>query len=180
MNPMKKRILAFGMILLVVINASALVTLSYNRWFKTQKQHPQAVPEETLTAMQTRLCLDDDQLNQMRHVRTSFESESGEIRAKMLEKNKELVTELKKTSPDRVFIEQLIEEINHLQCQVQKKAVSCLIQEKKILNPEQQEKFLKMFEDHVCPRGDVRSHQKTEEKNDCQIREKGQSTWRGN
>lgn len=167
---MKKRILGFGMILLIVINASALVTLSYNRWFKTQKPHHQDVSEETLTAMQMSLCLDDSQLDRMKHVRTSFESESGEIWAKMQEKKKELVTELKKTSPDRAFIEQVIEDINNLQCQVQKKAVRCLIHEKEILNPEQQEKFFKMFENHVCPSGGMRPHQKPEEKNDCQLR----------
>lgn len=164
---MKKRILAFSLILLVVINASALVTFSYNRWFKTSKPQHQVDSEDALTAMKTRLCLSDDQLERMRHVRIYFESECGEIQTKMQEKRKALVTELKKPSPDTFHIEQIIDDINHLQSRVQKEAVHCLIQEKDILNPEQQKEFIKMVEDHFCSREVINSQKPNKGKSSC-------------
>jgi len=82
----------------------------------------------------------------------SYNAEIKDIRYQMQEKKKALVNEMKKKPPDMAAIGKLIEEINRLQAEIQKKAVLNIFQEKKILSPEQKERFFRMLENHVCPR----------------------------
>jgi Spy/CpxP family protein refolding chaperone len=153
MNSMKKRFITCGIIFLIVINISALFTLAYNRWFKVPPAYLPSGSGDTLAAAQARLSLNDEQLQQMKTQRVAFEAEIEEIQIKMQDKRKALVEEMKNATPDSALIGKLIDEIGHLQAQVQKEAVRRLFKEKQLLTPEQQEKFFKMFEDHVCPRG---------------------------
>lgn len=150
---MKKRFITFVIVFLVVINISALFTLAYNRWLRVPPAYVPSVSGDTLAAAQAGLCLNDEQLQQMRTQRVAFEAEIEEIQIKMQEKRKALLEEIKSATPDSALIEKLIDEIGRLQAQVQKKAVRCLFKEKQLLTPDQQEKFFKMFEDHVCTRG---------------------------
>jgi len=83
---------------------------------------------------------------------TKLPAEIKDIRYQMQEKKKALIKEMRKESPDMASIDRLIEEINRLQAEVQKKAVLNIFQEKKILTPEQKERFFRMLENHVCPR----------------------------
>jgi Spy/CpxP family protein refolding chaperone len=153
MNSMKKRFINYGIIFLIIINISALFTLAYNRWFRVPPAYVPSGSGEPLAAAQARLSLNDEQLQQMTTQRVAFEAEIEEIQIKMQEKRKALVEEMKSATPDSALIEKLIDEIGHLQAQVQKKAVGCLFKEKQLLTPDQQEKFFKMFEAHVCTRG---------------------------
>ena len=148
---MKKKWLAFGLILLVVINGSALLTFAYNRWFRA----PGSLPAEgsgLADAFERHLCLSGDQQKCIRDIRFSFDSEIGEVQAQMREKRRAMVEEMKKESPDSASIDKLIEEISRLQAEIQKKAVLNLLKEKEALTPEQKAIFFRMFEDHVCPR----------------------------
>lgn len=150
---MKNRLIAFGIILLVVINISAMATLIYNRWFKSQGLDLADDSGESLAAIQKKMSLSTEQMERMRNLRSSFEAEIDEIRWQMQEKRKALVVETKKTNPDMAFIDLLIDEIGRLQSKVQKRTIRNLLKDKSIMSPAQQEKYFSMFEDYVHRRG---------------------------
>ena len=167
---MKKRLIAFGIIFLVVINISALATLMYNRWFKAQRLDLAADSSESLAAIQNKMSLSTEQLERMRNLRSSYEADIDEIRWQMQEKRKVLVAEIKKAKPDIALINELIDEIGNLQSRVQKRTIRNLLKDKSILTPTQREKYFSMFEDYVHRRRvtgrrkGLRSLRKKEEK----------------
>lgn len=148
---MKEKLWKVGLILLIVINVSALLTFAYNRWLREAGERPAASPAlaDPLTGQ---LCLSGHQEKCIRDIRFAFDSEIGKIQAQMREKRRAMVEEMKRESPDSASIDKLIEEISVLQAEIQKKAVLNLLKEKEVLTPEQKETFFRMFEDHVCPR----------------------------
>jgi len=148
---MIKRLWTVGLILLVVINVSALLTFAYHRWFGAPGERLAASP--AMSAPLTRqLCLSGEQEKCIRDIRLSFDSEIGDIQARMREKKRAMVEEMKKESPDGASIDKLIEDISRLQAEIQKKAVLNLLKEKEVLTDEQKATFFRIFEDHVCPR----------------------------
>lgn len=150
---MKKRLIAFGIIFLVVINITALATLIYNRWFKAQRLDLPPDSSQSLAAIQKKMSLSTEQLERISNLRSSFEAEIDEIRWQMQEKRKALVAETKKAKPDIAKIDQLIDEIGNLQSKVQKRTIRNLLKDKSILTSPQREKYFSMFEDHVRRRG---------------------------
>jgi Spy/CpxP family protein refolding chaperone len=147
---MKKRLWILGLILLVVINLSALMTFAYQRWLKGPGDHPRAVGTPTDAATK-QMCLSGEQKTCLRTLRFSFDSEVEEIQARLQERKKAMVEEMKKESPDGSLIEKLIEETSRLQAEIQKKAVVYLLKEKDVLTPEQRAIFFRTMENHVCP-----------------------------
>jgi Spy/CpxP family protein refolding chaperone len=150
---MKNKILTFGLILLFIVNISALVTFAYNRWVKPQSKFHSPNSVESAPLMPRQLSLSHEQLKCFRDIRSSYDAEIKEIQAQIQVKRRTLVGQMKKETPDMTSIDKLIEEISRLQAEMQKRAVLNLFKEKEVLTPEQREKFFRMFEDHVCPQG---------------------------
>jgi len=155
---MKNKLLTFGLILLFVVNISALVTFAYNRWVKPPSKFHLPSSVESASLMQGQLSLSREQLKCFGDIRSSYEAEIKEIQAQIQEKRRTLVGEMKKETPDMGSLDKLIEEISRLQAEMQKKAVLNLFKEKEVLTPEQREKFFRMFEDHVCPQEKEHHH----------------------
>ncbi len=148
---MKKKLGRLALILLIVINVSALLTFTYNRWVREPAGKPTARP--VLTEAFTReLCLNGHQEKCFKDFRFAFDAEISDIQARMREKRLALVEELKKRTPDGATLDKLIEEMSWLQAEVQKKAVLNLLKEKEVLTDEQKATFFRLFEDRVCPR----------------------------
>lgn len=139
------------LILLIVINVSALLTFAYNRWVREPIGQPTSSPvlAETFTR---ELCLNGQQEKCIKDFRFAFDSEISDIRARMQDKRRAMVEELKKGSPDGARLDRLIEEMSQLQAEIQKKAVLNLLKEKEVLTEEQKATFFRLFENHVCPR----------------------------
>ncbi len=148
---MKKTIGRLALLLLVVVNASALLTFAYNRWLREPGGRPN---EEAVLAdsFRRQLCLNGRQEKCIREYRCAFDSEIGAVQARMREKRLALVKELKREPPDGAAVDKLIDEISRLQAEIQKKAVDNILKEKAVLTEEQKAKFFRLFEDHVCPR----------------------------
>ena len=148
---MKKKLGRLALLLLIVINVSALLTFAYNRWVREPGGPPtaSAVLADTFTRQ---LCLSGQQEKCIKDFRFAFDSEISDIQARMQEKRLALVEELKKGSPDGATLDKLIEDISRLQAEIQKKAVENLLKEKEVLTDEQKATFFRLFEDHVCPR----------------------------
>ena len=148
---MTKRIWKVGLVLLVVINVSAMLTFAYNRWLRGPEERP-AGSQASAEPFSRRLCLNGEQERCIKNIRFLFDAETRSIQAQMQEKRRALVEELKKSSPDGRTLDTLIEDISRLQAKIQKKAVLNLLKEKEVLTDEQKATFFRIFEDHVCPR----------------------------
>jgi len=148
---MNKKLWKLGIILLIVINISALVTFAYNRWVREPGGPPTVSPAlaDTFTRQ---LCLSGQQKKCIKDFRFAFDSEISNIQARMQEKKRAMVEELKKGSPDGATLDKLIEDTSRLQAEIQKKAVFNLLKEKEVLTDEQKAIFFRLFEYHVCPR----------------------------
>lgn len=150
---MKKRLFIITMVLLFVINITALTTFSYNRWFRPKSDPLQTAPSETWQTLQKEVSLSPQQSKTMQDLRLSFEQEVESLRQRMWEKRNALVEEARNPSPDLNRIDALIEEIGALQTDIQKKSVRNLLKDKKILTPGQQEKYFSLFKEHTQVRG---------------------------
>ncbi|MGB8958372.1 MAG: periplasmic heavy metal sensor [Candidatus Aminicenantales bacterium] len=148
---MKKKLGRLALLLLIVINISALLTFAYNRWVREPVGQPKASPVLAKTFTRE-LCLNGQQEKCIKDFRSAFDSEISDIQARMQEKRRAMVEELKKGSPDGATLDRLIEEMSQLQAEIQKKAVLNLLKEKEVLTEEQKATFFRLFEDHVCPR----------------------------
>lgn len=155
---MKKRLFIIAMVLLFVINITALSTLSYNRWIKARPAPLQPDQSETWLTLQKQVSLSSQQSQTMQNLRLSFEKEVDSLRQQMWEKRNFLLEEARNPSPNLNRIDSLIEEISALQVEIQKKSVRNLLKDKEILTPGQQEKYFSLFEKHTQVRG--RGHRK--------------------
>ncbi len=149
---MKKNLLIFALIVLVIVNVSALVTIIHGRWSRIPHFRGERGPEHPLALFREQLELDDSQLAELKARRSLFETELAEVHNKMEEGRKALMEELRAESPDTVRIDGLIDEIGMLQAQVQKRAIRHMLQEQEILTPEQREKMFSMFDRHFRQR----------------------------
>ena len=148
---MKKKFGKMALLLLIVINVSALLTFAYNRWVREPGGPSTEGPvlAETFTRQ---LCLSGQQEKCIKDFRFAFDSEISDIQARIQEKRLAMVEELKKESPDDATLDKLIDDISQLQAEIQKKAVENILKEKEVLTDEQKAAFFRLFEDHVCPR----------------------------
>jgi len=154
---MKKKLGKLALLLLIVVNVSALLTFAYNRWVRGSGG---ASPGDTmLTDNFTRqFCLNGQQEKCIRDFRFAFDSEIRGFQAQIQEKRSAMVEELKKESPDNAMLDKIVEDISRLQAEIQKKAVENILKEKEVLTDEQKAAFFRLFEDHVCPREGGRGH----------------------
>jgi Spy/CpxP family protein refolding chaperone len=163
---MKSKIVFLGLAMSAVINISALVTFAYHRWLRHQERPAAAAPGGLNAPFESQLSLSGYQKACLKDLLASFDSETKTILAQIQLKKKALVEEMKKEAPDTASLDGLIEEISRLQASIQKKAVLNIYKEKKILTPEQKERYLRMFEDHICPK-ECRQGSKSDLSPDC-------------
>lgn len=150
---MKKRLFIITMVLLFVINITAFTTLSYNRWLKPRPFSLESDQSETWQTLQKHVSLNAQQSQTMQNLRLAFEKEVDSLRQQLWEKRNALLEEARKPSPNLNRIDSLIEEISSLQTDIQKKSVRNLLKDKRLLTPQQQEKYFSLFEEHTQVRG---------------------------
>ena len=156
---MKRKLVILGVILLVAINVSVLATIGY-RWKcpSEGKICDRHVPCEYLCEQ---LSLSDSQKQKMEIFRKTFDEKTDKIRKDLRHKRNELVELLKESYLDRQKIDSLIKEIAFAQMELEKEVIDHILQEKEILTPEQQKKFIDLIkrcllseekcEEVICP-----------------------------
>ncbi len=147
---MKKRILMYGLIFLVIINISSLIMLAYNRLLREEPSIYASGLQASPACLQSELNLTPDQIQKMHKLRVCFSKDVASHSQEILEKNTSIFQELKKAKPDMARIDSLIDDISRLQAQIQKKTVLNLMKDKSVLNPEQRDCYFSIFETHVC------------------------------
>jgi len=143
---MKKNLLILGFILSLGINIGVLATIGYNR---LEKSCPGGDAEKERHAAMSFLIKELDlspaQEKEIESLRKSLEPKVEEIRIKLREKRVQLFNLLKESQAEYEKINNQLSEIKSLQTEIEKMAIANLLQEKKILSPEQQEKFFSII-----------------------------------
>ena len=143
---MKKNLLILGFILSLGINIGVLATIGYNRLEKScQGGDAEKERHAAMSFLIKELDLSPAQEKEIESLRKSLEPKVEEIRIKLREKRVQLFNLLKESQAEYEKINNQLSEIKSLQTEIEKMAIANLLQEKKILSPEQQEKFFSII-----------------------------------
>lgn len=146
---MKNRVFFIILILLFIVNLTAVVTFSYNRWLKPKINSAEEDPQEMWDSIQDQIVLDQSQLEKMKSLRFSFEKEILSLRMEIWQKRKALLEELRNPEPDLARIDKAVDELSRLQSEIQKKTIRNILKDKEILSPRQQRRYFSLFERHI-------------------------------
>ena len=138
---MKMKIFTYAVFFLLVVNLTTLGVMVYHRWFETEEACPSGKPGKGFEQLKRELSLSTEQEENILKYRKVLHSIIDSLSSQLQEERRLLVRELKQDSPDPVLLGRMVERINLLQLEAQNKVVGHLLEVKKILKPDQQEKF---------------------------------------
>ena len=144
---MKNKLVVFLLILLTVVNISALAFMAFHR-FAPHPSVPGMAPVRK-PGFAKQLALSREQRQQLRAIRRRFRDETAGLRDSLADTHKQLIALLKKDTPDTARIDSLINEISLMQARMHRHAVFSMLGEKSKLTAQQQQKLMRMFERHV-------------------------------
>lgn len=145
---MKKKIAIFTIVLLLVINLSAFVTMAYNRL--SYKKCPMATEgEATGVYLCQELSLNENQIEKVKSIRRDFSERSTAITEPLQKKRAELVILLALENPNMSQIDVTAAAIDSLQSELHRQVIKYLLKEKKVFSPEQQQKFFSMISERL-------------------------------
>jgi Spy/CpxP family protein refolding chaperone len=145
---MKNKLVIFLIILLTVVNISALSFMVFHRFAHRPAIHDVRPGEKIRFAK--RLGLSREQVKELREIRKRFHNETEGLRDSLGAAHKELIEYLRGDTPDTAHIDSLIREISVMQGAMHRHAVYSMLKEKNKLSVEQQQKLMRMFERHVA------------------------------
>ena len=135
---MKKKYI-IAIILLTVINLSALGTMVYHRCFGKACLRHQAAEGKDFLCRQ--LCLSDSQMEQMHAIRQTCRKHINEINIRLQQKQSDLLDLLQVQDVDSFAVEVSLASIHAIQVDLQRRVIRNLLKEKAILTPKQQTRF---------------------------------------
>ncbi len=134
---MKKRTLIYLVVLITMINVSALGTMLYLRW-------QASLPCQSGTGfdqVKKDVGLSAKQEQQFQVYRKRFHAELDSMDQRLAYERRKLANEIRQSEPDSARIREIIQHIGRLQQESQYRIIDHFFQIKKILEPEQQETF---------------------------------------
>jgi len=133
------------MLLSLAVNAGVLVTLGYHYYHNTSLKPSAPCPMSPADShLYQSLGLSKVQLSRMEPLAQKFHERLGELGSRMEEK-KEALTDLLQKESDPASIEHLREEMAGIQDEIQKEVISHIMESKKILDPNQQQRFFDLM-----------------------------------
>lgn len=142
---MKKKWFTIAIILITVVNLSALGMFMYNRWCPKEGVMCETKEVEQGSLMKHHLGLTDEQITKMKTCRMKCGPNIESLSSKMKIKRQDLVKELMAENPDSVRIEGILKQVDSLQVAMQREVVKHLLREKEIYTPEQRKKFFSII-----------------------------------
>jgi len=140
----KRKLMVGALLLLTVVNVAGLLTMGYGRL-----RHAHQMPGPSVADivgqpdfMRRELGLSEEQAAQLAVLREKFQANLARLRPALQGKRAELVQLVAEVQPDRTRIDALMAELRSLQAELQTACVQQLLDEKSILTPAQQRKFL--------------------------------------
>ncbi|NOZ60538.1 MAG: hypothetical protein GXO74_02545 [Calditrichaeota bacterium] len=143
---MKKKLFILGLILLTIINLSAFGTLTYRKYCQRSTACPMTEAKSLRgQAICQKLQLTDNQIKQMREMSYGFHSKADSLADVLKEKRLKLLDLLNENHATKSQILTYVDQINLLQKDLQFEVINYLLNQKEILSPEQQKKFIDLI-----------------------------------
>ena len=158
---MKKKLIVLGISILVIINLSSLATICYYRWFQNKEADQQATSSNGMCLCQ-KLSLSEPQINNVKTIRECFWLQCDTLLLGLQKYRAELIEHLMSAEPDSERIFAVLKKINSNQAYIQKNVINNLLQQKELLNPEQQKRFFVIIMERLL-KGSI--HHKTIDSN---------------
>jgi Spy/CpxP family protein refolding chaperone len=146
---MKSKWLTVVLVLSLAINAGVLVSMGYHYYVNASTPSSAPCPMSPGDShLYQSLGLSNLQLSKMEPLAQKFHGRLAELGAAMEEKKEALVTLLQKNS-DPVKIENLRKEMAGIQDEIQKEVIVHIMESKKILDPQQQQRFFDLMRQNM-------------------------------
>lgn len=151
----KRKLVVGALLLLTVANVAGLATMGYGRWRHSQLTGAPSVADIVGQPdfMRQELGLSEEQAAQLAGLRGKFQANLTRLRPALQAKRAELVQLVAEAQPNRAHIEALMVELRSLQAELQRTCIQQLLDEKSILTPEQQRKFLEAIRSRLLEGG---------------------------
>jgi hypothetical protein len=142
---MRSKWFTFSLILSVAINIAVLATIGYHYYQNTCLVPSAPCPiSPGDTHLYQSLGLSDVQLSKMDPLAQKFHARLGELEALMEDKKETLIALLQKES-DAASIEKLRQEMAGIQDEIQREVITHIMESKKILDTDQQQRFFNLM-----------------------------------
>lgn len=135
------KIITYAVVILLVVNLTALGVMVYNRWLNPELTCPGAGFEQ----LKRELSLSRKQEEQLLENRSDFHSRIDALYVQLQEERINLVEALRNEESDYGELMDIIKRINAYQVQAQEEVVAHLLEVKNILKPEQQDIFFSIM-----------------------------------
>lgn len=142
---MKKRYFVIAVILLVIINLSALTTMGYNRYCRYRETCRMKEQSGSCGYLCEKLGLNESQTEALETARLRFMAAAAKENDELNRFRLLLVDELSRDNPDTLHIDELCAHIASSQARLQKQVVRNILNEKRILDPAQRARYLKII-----------------------------------
>jgi len=134
------------LLLLTIINLSALATFAYHRLHSSKPMGRCSSSAETCALrLQQKLDLSEAQKQQLQQYQADYEGQSDSLARALNECRVELVQCLLQNPADSVAAERISSRMDALQSQLLRRVVNHLLEQKKYLSDQQQEKLFSMI-----------------------------------
>ena len=138
---MRSKWLTFLLILSLAINAAVLATLGYHYYHNTSLTQSAPCPMSPGDShLYQSLGLSDAQLSKMEPLAQKFHGRLAEL-GSVMEGKKEVLVDLLAKNEDPAGIENLRKQMANIQDEIQKEVITHIMESKKILDPNQQQRF---------------------------------------
>ena len=146
---MRSKWLVLILILSLAINSAVLATVGYHYYVNASTPSSAPCPMSPGDShLYQSLGLSKVQLSKMEPLAQEFHARLAELGARMEEK-KETLTDLLQKDSDPARIENLRKEMAGIQDEIQKEVIVHIMESKKILDPEQQQRFFDLMRQNM-------------------------------
>jgi len=143
----KNKLAFLFLVLLTIVNVSALVTMAYHRLHFERHSPPVCPPKSPESFIRQELNLNEKQAKEFESQAKRFREEIEPIRDSLESKKSDLMNEIMSEKPSQDKLSQLSEEIGALHVELEKMTSLHLLEGKSLLTPEQQKKFFSLFKE---------------------------------
>ncbi len=156
----KRNLLVLFLILLTVVNVTALATIAYHRFHAKRPFPPAGRPDGRRDFLKQELGLTEQQEKEFQTHIERFRTETEPIHDSIRIMRTELMSELTRQEPDAGRLSQIAEEIGALEVDLKKKSITHMLEGKALLTHEQQKKFFSHFREGIDRMHPMRDHGK--------------------
>lgn len=173
----KKTLLISGILILVVINISALSTIYYQNKIRSKKMEEMRSEQKDMHMrgmrryIQEELNLSEEQYIQFRDIHSAYMISSQEIARELNNRRHEMMYELANDIPNNDQLDQIASEIGNLHYQLKKLTIHHFLELKEICSDDQQEDLQKLFMKLI--------NEQDHPKKDRRPRERGRNQYKG-